>query len=259
MLVETDDFASRHRPRLVECAELSIAALAGGLGPTPPWDDGAPIRAELFSVERLEEHARSLAAAQVVTPGRVKGASLAKRLGRQRGCAPGGLSRCRRGHRRGRGDHACGRVADRQFPRGREADPRGPRRSAARLLSPAAQARRRTLRRISARVRRGLGVRGPYRQPLRPGGPAALPARLSGSAAAHHRRAVGGGDHPAHRAGREPQADRQADRRQPGRAPHRGRHGGPVAGRLAAASPNQPRRCFRRMHRRRSRTAFSCS
>ena len=46
----------------------------------PPWDDGAPIRAELFSVDRLEEHARSLASAQAVTPREVKGASLAKRL-----------------------------------------------------------------------------------------------------------------------------------------------------------------------------------
>ncbi len=52
----------------------------GARGPSPPWDDGAPIRAELFSVERLEEHAHSLATAQAVTPGHVKGASLAERL-----------------------------------------------------------------------------------------------------------------------------------------------------------------------------------
>ncbi len=32
-----------------------------------PWDDKAPIRAELFSTERLEQHAESLAAAQPVT------------------------------------------------------------------------------------------------------------------------------------------------------------------------------------------------
>ena len=48
--------------------------------PEPPWDDGSPIRAELFSIERLEDHARSLAAAQPVTPRETKGASLAKRL-----------------------------------------------------------------------------------------------------------------------------------------------------------------------------------
>ena len=81
MLVETDDFASRHRPRLESALSFPLRRLRGAYGPTPPWDDGAPIRAELFSVERLEEHARSLAAAQVVTPGGVKGASLAKRLG----------------------------------------------------------------------------------------------------------------------------------------------------------------------------------
>jgi len=57
-----------------------LRRLLGDTGPHPPWDDSAPIRAELFSVERLEEHARSLAAAQGVTPGERNGASLAKRL-----------------------------------------------------------------------------------------------------------------------------------------------------------------------------------
>lgn len=32
-----------------------------------PWDDRKPIREELFSIERLESHARSLAVAQPVT------------------------------------------------------------------------------------------------------------------------------------------------------------------------------------------------
>ena len=44
------------------------------------WDDIASVRAELFSVERLEEHARSLAAAQAVRPGLSKGHPLAPRL-----------------------------------------------------------------------------------------------------------------------------------------------------------------------------------
>jgi cyclic beta-1,2-glucan synthetase len=52
----------------------------GGGGQNPPWDDGAPIRAELFSVERLEEHAKSLAAAQPVAPRDARGVSLARRL-----------------------------------------------------------------------------------------------------------------------------------------------------------------------------------
>jgi cyclic beta-1,2-glucan synthetase len=45
------------------------------------WDDSAPIRAEFFSVERLEDHARTLALAQPVMPGEQRGASLARRLG----------------------------------------------------------------------------------------------------------------------------------------------------------------------------------
>jgi cyclic beta-1,2-glucan synthetase len=33
----------------------------------PPWNDPSPVREELFGVERLEQHAKSLAAAQLVT------------------------------------------------------------------------------------------------------------------------------------------------------------------------------------------------
>jgi cyclic beta-1,2-glucan synthetase len=33
----------------------------------PPWDNSEPIRAELFNIERLEQHAESLAAAQRVS------------------------------------------------------------------------------------------------------------------------------------------------------------------------------------------------
>src|SRR5680860_724940 len=80
MLLETDGFARWRRSR--QSAEVTppLSRLLGGPRRSPLWNDGAPIQAELFSVERLEEHARSLAAAQTVTPGEVKGASLAKRL-----------------------------------------------------------------------------------------------------------------------------------------------------------------------------------
>lgn len=44
------------------------------------WDDKSPIREMLFSVERLEEHARSLAAAQPVRPQRRRGHPLLDRL-----------------------------------------------------------------------------------------------------------------------------------------------------------------------------------
>ena len=80
MLVEPDDFAS-HRWSLPNGVLASpLRRFWGDARLTPPWDDSAPIRAELFSVERLEEHARTLAAAQTVSPGELKGASLAKRL-----------------------------------------------------------------------------------------------------------------------------------------------------------------------------------
>ena len=45
-----------------------------------PWNERDPIRAELFSVERLKEHARSLAAAQPVTPKTAKGNPLGGQL-----------------------------------------------------------------------------------------------------------------------------------------------------------------------------------
>ncbi|WP_456307031.1 GH36-type glycosyl hydrolase domain-containing protein [Lichenicola cladoniae] len=44
-----------------------------------PWAR-TPVRAELFGVERLEQHARSLAAAQTVTAGRTRGSRLSNRL-----------------------------------------------------------------------------------------------------------------------------------------------------------------------------------
>src|SRR4029453_17797126 len=45
-----------------------------------PWNSEEPIREELFSAERLEQHAKSLAEAQPVTLGRTRGRSLAARL-----------------------------------------------------------------------------------------------------------------------------------------------------------------------------------
>ncbi len=80
MLVKTDAFASRNNISSEDRLILPLRRLLKRAGPSPPWDDEAPIRAELFSVERLEEHARSLAAAQEVTPSIRKGAPLAKRL-----------------------------------------------------------------------------------------------------------------------------------------------------------------------------------
>jgi cyclic beta-1,2-glucan synthetase len=52
----------------------------GGSEAVSPWDDGAPIRGEIFSVERLEAHGRSLAASQSVKPGQIGDPSLSRRL-----------------------------------------------------------------------------------------------------------------------------------------------------------------------------------
>ncbi len=51
-----------------------------GESATSPWRSGEPVREELFSIERLEAHARSLAAAQPVTPKPTRGHKLAGRL-----------------------------------------------------------------------------------------------------------------------------------------------------------------------------------
>ena len=80
MLVKTDDWAIWRRSHSKAAPIAALRRRLANAGPAPPWDDDAPIRAELFSVERLEEHARSLAVAQPVTPGERDGASLAKRL-----------------------------------------------------------------------------------------------------------------------------------------------------------------------------------
>jgi cyclic beta-1,2-glucan synthetase len=46
----------------------------------PPWNSEELLREELFSVERLEQHGRSLAAAESATVGRLRGRSLSARL-----------------------------------------------------------------------------------------------------------------------------------------------------------------------------------
>src|SRR5579872_2643 len=64
-------------------AGLVVAFVHRALGrasPASPWVSQKPIREELFSAERLEEHARSLAVAQAVTPRLTKGRPLSGRL-----------------------------------------------------------------------------------------------------------------------------------------------------------------------------------
>ncbi len=52
----------------------------GLFGGTSAWSDPLPVRAEIFGVERLEQHARSLAAAQPVTLRPIAVPSLRRRL-----------------------------------------------------------------------------------------------------------------------------------------------------------------------------------
>lgn len=57
-----------------------IRRIIKGASAAPPWNDTAAIREELFSVERMAEHARSLAAVQSLKPHRPLGHPLLDRL-----------------------------------------------------------------------------------------------------------------------------------------------------------------------------------
>ena len=57
-----------------------IRRVLGRAQPNFPWNNREPIREELFSVERIEEHARSLAIAQPIAPQSRRGHPLAGRL-----------------------------------------------------------------------------------------------------------------------------------------------------------------------------------
>ncbi len=60
---------------------MSIAGrVLGYASSDSPWSNGEPVREELFSTERLEQHARSLAVAQAVTPRPTRGHPLSGRL-----------------------------------------------------------------------------------------------------------------------------------------------------------------------------------
>jgi len=69
----------RSRRRKVALSSF-IRRVLGRAQPTSPWDNHEPIREELFSVERIEEHARSLAIAQPVAARSRRGHPLAGRL-----------------------------------------------------------------------------------------------------------------------------------------------------------------------------------
>ena len=182
------------------------------------WNSEQILREEIFSIERLEEHARSLAAAQPVTrqPGFRR--SLGARLRNNEKTLLAAYRSIAHAVDEGRAITPAAEwvldnfhVVEEQIREIREDLPAG-------LLSPVAQARRGSVRRLPARVRHRVGIRRAHRQPFRSGIPAAFRARLPDCRATHHRRVVGGGHHPAHRAGREPAARRATHRDQPRRA-----------------------------------------
>ena len=177
-----------------------------------------PILAELFSVERLEQHAQTLAAADRITETPRVGHAM-----RSRGSpttAGSSSSRTASSPGRSRTSAAITPAAEwlvDNFHDRRRAAPRDPRRPAAGLLPRAAQARRRPSRGLPAGPRPRLGLHRPHRQPLRSREPAPDGPRLPGGRAADDRRAVGDRDQPAHPARREPPPAGRADRRAAGR------------------------------------------
>ena len=157
----------------------------GRARPAAIREDEDAIRSELFSIERLEQHAQSLAS-QPTCPCRADRGQVARRApARQRARLAGRLSLDRGGGRCRPHDHAGRGMAFGQFPSRGAAGSRGPHRPAPGLLSPASQAQRGAAGRLSAGVRPGLGLRGPYRQPFRSRDADALRARLPDGPAAH--------------------------------------------------------------------------
>ena len=74
-----EEITARSRCRKAVLITL-FERIFGRAQPKSPWNNREPIREELFSVERIEEHARSLAIAQPVAPSASRGSLLTGRL-----------------------------------------------------------------------------------------------------------------------------------------------------------------------------------
>ena len=186
--------------------------------PAPPWSDTAPVRQELFGIERLEQHAKTLAAAQPVTATPSRVLSLQRRLDNNAAVLL-----------------AAYRASAAELESGRGVVP------AAEWLLDNYHLVEEQIREIRDDLPPGY-----YRQlPKLAAGPFAGYPRVFGlawafvahtdshfdpaalrrfiaayqtRAAAHDRRIVGGRDHAAHRADREPAPARRPDHRRPARA-----------------------------------------
>ena len=180
-----------------------------------------PIVEELFSVERLEEHAadscRRPNCRARLEPWSADPASRRRERSRLGGVIPSVGA----GDRGGACDHAGGRVARRQLHDRRRTSSRDPRRLAGGLLPRAPQGGRGPFGGLPTRPGFGVGLCRPHRQPLRSRDAAANGAGVSTGRAVDDRGAVGDCDQPAHPARREPPPPRRADRARPGGAPVR--------------------------------------
>jgi cyclic beta-1,2-glucan synthetase len=77
-------YPAASRGRKIKLKVFLRGAFEGARRLSSPWDSREPIREELFGAERLEDHARSLAVAQIVSSQASKGRLLSKRLAENR-------------------------------------------------------------------------------------------------------------------------------------------------------------------------------
>ena len=132
-----------------------------------PWDSDEILRAELFSIERLEQHAASLAAAQRVTKRRITRRTLGARLRDNETVLLAAYRAIAAAIGEGRAISPAAEwlldnyhLVEEQIREIREDLPPG----FYRLLPKLANG---PLTRVSTRTRRGLGIRRPHRQPIR--------------------------------------------------------------------------------------------
>ncbi len=144
-----------------------LGRVFSGASASPPWNDTTAIREAIFSVERMEEHARSLARAQAIKPRRQYGRPLHDRLAANEAS----LIDSYRSISRAVDDKAAITPAAEWLIDNFHLVERQIREIRLDLPPPyyreLAQARRRSLCRAAAGVRPGLGVRRAHRQPLR--------------------------------------------------------------------------------------------
>ena len=130
--------------------------------PQALWNDPEPVREDLFSVERLELHAESLAAAQIVTPRPAGVISLQSRLDDNAAVLLKAYRASAAELESGRGVVPAAEWLLDNYHLVEAQNSRDPGRSATRILPAASQTVGRPLRGLSAGLWHRLGVRGPH-------------------------------------------------------------------------------------------------